>query len=180
MKFNFGKKGQLEILGMAIVMVILLFAFIIYLRFTSEPPAPVENFFFSQLPSQTLSTILGTTTDCRDLKVGVLIADVASHTDSSGGIDTGQLISCGGGRTSETEVFDPANSVIVDIFARTFDDAAISYEFSVALRSSVTSVPVRLYDTSSPVDCSNARRVDAETFLIQSDNGPVEVTLRVC
>lgn len=171
------KRGQLEILGLAIIMVILLFAFIAYLRLTSDPPAPAQNFFFTELPSQTLSVLLETTTDCKNLKVGTLIADVASHMDSTGALDT-NLIQCSNTQRSGTSyywLFNPTYGLIDNIFHRTFDDAFIKYEFSIAFKDGID-----IWDTSSVEDCSKERRVDAETFLIQSDNGPVEVTLKVC
>ena len=174
------KKGQLEILGLAIVMVILLFGFIIFLRFTSEPPAPAQNFFFTELPSQTLDTLIGTTTDCRDLKIGTLIADVASHTSSPSdplpALD--QLIWCDHPRNpmrSFPKLFDATDGIIPYLLEETLTEASITYDFSVRFKDNV-----QIWPNPETNNCGNARRVDAETFLIQSDNGPVEVTMKIC
>lgn len=73
------RKAQTEVLGLVIVVVLITFALLFALIYiTSKPPSTTrEKYIQSELASNTLSTLLGTTTDCNDYEIWELYADCA-------------------------------------------------------------------------------------------------------
>ena len=78
------RKGQMEIIGLAIVVVILLIGMVIALRFLvfKKPDSTRASFVSAELASNTINTFLETTAiDCSKTKMEELIQDCAQGTE---------------------------------------------------------------------------------------------------
>lgn len=112
------KKAQMEILGLAIVVVLILVATIFVVRFLAlKTPADYrKGFVSSELASNMLNTFLKTTAgDCSRLTMTELLQDCAQ----------GRGITCSNGQ-------DPCRFVELtarNIFEKTFDRWNMNYEF---------------------------------------------------
>ena len=71
------KRGQMEMLGLAIIMVIVLLGILIALRFffLVTPVDPTKNARDVQLGANLIDTMLETTMGCNDVKLSVLLRD---------------------------------------------------------------------------------------------------------
>lgn len=181
-------KAQMEIFGLAIIMIMLVMALLIFLSFQKPQEKIAENYLMVQIPTKTLQTMMETTTSCQSLSVDVLISNIASMVGNTngavcGGVEGNNLqIGCGSFALGQNayayeELFDlNKEGVVPKILSRSLGDSFISYDLSIDLEDSCN-----IYKNSSEDGgCINARRVDAETFILQSDRGKVLVQLRVC
>ena len=115
---KFFKKAQMEILGLAIVVVMILIATIFVVRFLviKTPTEYRKGFISSELASNMLSTFLKTASkDCRFVTMTELLQDCAQS----------ESITCDDGQKSCAYV----KSTAIDIFAQTFDKWNMQYEF---------------------------------------------------
>lgn len=112
-------KGQMEILGLAMVVIILLVASVFAVRFIvlKEPSDYRKGFLTSELASNMLNTFLKTTSSsCRKLSMSELIRDCSQ----------GGTISCENNQNS----CQYAESAAISIFSETFDKWKTGYELS--------------------------------------------------
>lgn len=58
------KNGQMEILGLAILFVIIIIAFLLFLKFSKPPQAQFEEYYTKTLPNDALIAFLGTSIEC--------------------------------------------------------------------------------------------------------------------
>lgn len=107
MATKLNKKSQTEVLGLVIVVVLISFILLFALVYMLSKPASTtrERYIKSELASNTLSTLLGTTTDCNNYEIWELYADCAKP---------GTHISCAAGNSCQQ-----ANSIVTDILDRT-------------------------------------------------------------
>lgn len=79
MAAKISKKSQTEVLGLVIVVVLISFALLFAVVYIVSKPASTtrERYIKSELASNTLSTLLGTTTDCNAYEIWELYADCA-------------------------------------------------------------------------------------------------------
>ncbi len=108
----------MEILGLAIVVVLILVATIFVVRFLvlKTPTEYRKGFISSELASNMLNTFLKTTSkDCGSVIMTELLQDCAQ----------GESITCDDGQNSCAYV----KSTAIDIFAQTFDIWKMQYEF---------------------------------------------------
>jgi len=113
------KKCQMEILGLAIVVVLILVAVIFVIRFlvVKAPSDYRKGFISDELASNTLNTFIDTTAkECYYLTMSQLLQDCAEP----------KSITCGNEKDSCEYVKSTAN----DIFKDTLDKWNIKYEFS--------------------------------------------------
>ena len=117
-KFKLFKKSQMEILGLAIVVVLILMATIFVIRFLVFK-APVDyrkSFVSSELASNMLSTFLKTAAkECANQDMTALLQDCAQS----------RSIICDNGQNSCLFV----ESVARNVFSRTFEKWNMVYEF---------------------------------------------------
>ncbi|MBI4145003.1 hypothetical protein HY493_02250 [Candidatus Woesearchaeota archaeon] len=87
------KQGQMEILGLAVIVVLILMGVLFAIQFVLKAPAAQieQQYKESQLAAGLLTTMLGTTSDCRGASVTELLQDCAvfkslecPHDDSCG------------------------------------------------------------------------------------------------
>ena len=112
------KTAQMEILGLAIVIVLILVAVIFVVRLGFEKPSKIRpSFINSQIASNMLNTFLRTSArdDCFQLTMTELLQDCAQ----------GIGIQCDNGDDS----CKYANSTAKEIFEKTFDKWNMDYEF---------------------------------------------------
>lgn len=112
------KKAQMEILGLAIVVVLILVATIFVVRFLGlKTPTEYRNPFISaELTSNMLNTFLKTAAkDCSLLTMTELLQDCAQ----------GKGITCNNGEDSCSYV----KSIAESIFSKTLDEWSMTYEF---------------------------------------------------
>ncbi|MBR9706308.1 hypothetical protein GOV14_04685 [Candidatus Pacearchaeota archaeon] len=117
------KKGQMEIMGLAIVIMLLIVGMLFVVRFviTKEPEGYKKEFTQSQLASNMLNTLLKTNTDCPDLTITELLQDCGHNPDNP-------AITCSNnGKKSCQFVEDTAKY----IFNQTLDEWNINYHFTV-------------------------------------------------
>lgn len=176
------RKGQLEIFGLAIIFMFFLFGLLIFVKFSSKQAEPIaRNFMMDQIPSRVLQTMTETTTSCKKQPVESLISDIAGQldvtADASGfcqQLQSDNQIECTPTTRSYEELFN-VNSVIDQIFINSLDQEKINYEFEVKMLGKCT-----IYAKNSTTNCRLAEKVSAETFMLTSKNGKVELTLKVC
>src|SRR3989344_1440833 len=126
---NRSRKAQLEVLGLAIVVLLISLSLLFVLQFvvTRAPELPKQTFTRDQLASTMVSALLETTSHCAELTMTELIQDCAqqplSDVDCNGDGDTRV-----GVRSESCTVVE---TVTQQIFAETLDKWQKSYEFSV-------------------------------------------------
>jgi len=172
------KKAQMEIFGLAIIFLLIIVALLLFLRFSTPREEVASDFFFVQLPTKTIQTILHTTTDCQGQDVAVLISDIGSHVTGQlsdpacGDVRNNNQIECNGDHSYD-ELFNDINGVIPTILDNSLTLSRINYQFTIKMRSGCI-----IHQT--PNGCEGAKKINAQTFTLTSRKGPVEVNLRIC
>lgn len=163
---KFFKKGQMEVLGIALVVVIILFGIMIALRLSSSFQ-PTENldakelFELQEMTDNFLSSVLSSQTTCLNQDISDLILDCA----------TTRISRCGGVDSCEY-----LNTTFTHILNETFNSIEKSYAFRIA------------QDPENPLlylsyQCDFARSVEGESdsyLLPVIRSTPVEIRLKVC
>jgi len=116
------KKGQLEVLGLTIVIILITLGILFVIKFVilKEPPELRKSYTRTEIASNTLNAILRTDTPCRSKSITELYQDCAAAYPS-GSID------CGGGVTS----CKYANDTVKLILDGTLKEWGIEHEFVV-------------------------------------------------
>ncbi|MBI2128634.1 hypothetical protein HYU07_00195 [Candidatus Woesearchaeota archaeon] len=111
MAARLNKKSQTEVLGLVIVVVLISFVLLFALVYIISKPASTtrERYIKSELASNTLSTLLGTTTDCNNYEIWELYADCAKSSAH---------ISCLRGAATEDSC-QHVNFIVTDILDET-------------------------------------------------------------
>lgn len=78
------KKSQMEIMGLAIIVVLLIVGLMFALRFTlfKAPQTYRKEYIETQLAANMLNTLLNTNTECNDISVGELLSDASKDNPS--------------------------------------------------------------------------------------------------
>ena len=155
------KKGQTEILGLAIVVVLVLVATTFVIRFlVNKSPADYrKNFVAEQLASNMVGTLIRTTTDCSKLTVTELLQDCSQ----SG------TISCSNKNSCEF-VEDTAKF----IFSQTLDKWNYKYEFKAYYASDSNQLLMHRIGQQCKGDKEQG------TFSIPTNTGNINVELNIC
>jgi len=121
------KKSQMEIMGLAIIMILIIMGVLFALRFVITKPSSEVGAEFrqTQLAANTLSAIKSTKTTCRDTTISQLLQDCAR----------GGSLNCGGKNSCEF-----AEEVLGQIFAETFETWKKPYYFSIKGPPQLTSI----------------------------------------
>lgn len=117
-KINFLKKGQFEILGMAVVVIIILMVLIFFfvLIVPGNERSLAVDVARTRIGANTINTLLKTTTNCKQLTFSELIVDCAEDVSVTCGTQT----SC-----------EYIESRVQPIFAQTLYNWGIDYEFDI-------------------------------------------------
>ena len=153
------KKSQMEILGLAIVVVLVLVALAFVVRYGFKPPANYRPQFVSaELASNMINTFLKTAAqDCNQLTMTELLQDCAQGTG----------LTCENGQDSCQYVESTADS----IFASTLDKWNIKYEFSVYEANTNPFI-------SKGTPCAGEKK--SKIFPIPSSTTTIYVKLDIC
>ncbi len=185
---NNNKKGQLEIFGLAIIMVLFMLGLLLFIKFSDEKQEIAEDFLFKQLPTKILNTMKDTTTDCKNQRVEILINDVASHLTYSDTYpqkcayaeNAYDQIQCTSYTNSYYELFNPIDGAITQILKNSLEESKINYEFEIRMRDGCLINKTTYNFEPDVTGCERARKVYADTFIFTSDKGAVEIILKVC
>ena len=155
------KKGQTEILGLAIVVVLVLVATTFVIRFlVDKSPADYrKSFVAEQLASNMVGALIGTTTDCSQRAITELLQDCSQ----SGTITCNNKNSC-----------DFVEDTTKFIFSQTLDKWNYKYEFKVYYASN----PNQLLFHRIGQQCKGDK--EQGTFIIPSNTGNINVELNIC
>lgn len=155
------RKSQMEIMGLAIILILLILGMIFVVRFIimKEPSDAKKRFTETQLSSNMLNTLLNTNTeDCFGMTLTELLQDCAQ----------GETRSCGGSGSCGF-----AEQTIRTIFGDTFDEWNIEYYFYFYLPSSTDDPIVSLGER-----CSGDKKT--EQYPIPTSAGIWVARLEIC
>lgn len=153
------RKAQMEIMGLAIIFILVIFGVLFAIRFViTKPDVDLrKDYQQSALAANMLSAIRGTTTDCSDTNVEQLLQDCASS----------KTIECGGMNSCEK-----AESVIKQIIEETLDQWEQSYSFSITGTFDVSQIKF------ANGDCSGEKEV--KTHPVPTKAGTIILKLEIC
>jgi hypothetical protein len=154
-----GRKAQMEIMGLAIIFVLVIFGVLFGIRFViTKPETDIrKGFQESMLAANMLTAIRGTTTDCHDATVEQLLQDCAST----------KAIKCDGSSACEK-----AESVIGQIIRETLDQWKRAYNFSITGPYDVSRI------TFGWGDCSGEKEVKMHP--VPTRAGTITLKLEIC
>ena len=153
------RKAQTEIIGLAIVVILLIIGMTFVIRFTlSKDPVDIKSeFYFSELASNWPNTFLNTKSEnCNELSMTELLQD-CGH---------GQSISCNGQISC-----DYVEATAIEIFGDTLDVWKVNYEFKVFRNENNPLITV-----GNP--CPGTQK--SKTFPIPTSSGTLFVRLNIC
>ena len=157
---KFQKKSQTEIIGLAIVVVLLIIGMTFVIRFMleKEPVDYKKQFTQAEIASNMLNTLLKTTSkDCNELTMTQLLQD-CGHSKS---------IFCENGQVS----CDYAEETAREVFSNTLDAWKLDYEFKAFQQEES---PIFTLGTACPASRKS------KTFPIPTGSGTLFVKLDVC
>lgn len=156
------RKAQMEIIGLAIVIIIILIGLAIAVRFTvfKKPENTRAGFVNAELASNTINTFLETTAiECQNAKMKELMQDCAEGTER---VCSNGMGSCAFARGAADE-----------IFTKTFRKWKTKYKF------------IAYTDVNSPFinlesGCTAQQERVSDTFFIPITAGTISVRLDIC
>lgn len=161
MSYNMRKsrKSQMEIMGLAIIFILVIFGVLFAIRFVIMKPESDlrKDFQQSQLAASMLTGIRGTTTDCKDATVEQLLQDCAAE----------KRITCPPNKNS----CQKADDVIGHILRETLYQWKKAYNFSIT-GPSVSQI------TYANGDCSGEKEV--KTHPVPTRAGTITLKLELC
>jgi len=154
------RKGQMEILGLAIIVVLVMMGVLFAIMFVLRAPSAdtAATYRESQLASSMVTSILGTTTPCNEATVTELLQDCAVFT----------RLNCGG-RTSCEEAHD----AITAMLDGTLKEWQRSYRFSI--KGGSVGIQDILIENG---DCSG--EIEASENPVPTAGGALLVKLELC
>ena len=159
------KKGQMEILGLAVVVVIILVAAVFVVRFGFNKPTNYRtDFLSSEISSNMLNTFLKTTARDCSLTMTELLQDCAQGNSIC-------CLNCDGSETEKVYSCKYAESTANEIFSKTLDKWKMKYEFSAY--ADANSPLIRL-----GIRCSGEK--DSSTWPIPISAGSIYIKLDIC
>ncbi|MBI2124889.1 hypothetical protein HYT92_03800 [Candidatus Pacearchaeota archaeon] len=152
----------MEIMGLAVVVLIILVAMVISVRFLvfKKTDNARQGFVSAELASNTINTFLKTTAaECSKAKMEELIQDCAQGTE--------RICSNGEGACEFVE------NAAGEIFSRTFDKWKTKYRFMIFIDPSTPFVNLES-------QCTDKHEKESETFFVPVNAGAVSVKLDIC
>ena len=166
-KRRFQTKAQMEMLGLAIIIILISLAMLFVVRFVilDKPAEYKKQYTQSELASNFISTLLETTNPhCKNLKFREMMQDVAENWPDVG-------TSCTPGTTKSVLTTD-----LTQILGDTLVAWNIPYEFN-ATRNDVDST--RIF-TSSNGNCKGAKKTKQFAIPVDVGANTLYVTLAIC
>ena len=161
------KKSQMEILGLAIVVlfIVLIMGFVISFIVMKSPEQHRKSYKNEQLAINTVSAVLETNTDCNDQSIAALLRDCAEYNPGS--------LYCG----IQSCVY--AKTTIKSIFEKTLNKWNTNYNFVVFI-----SEGSNIMEISNDEACNESNTPDFEketgNFKIPTYVGTLNVFIGVC
>ncbi len=154
------RKAQMEIMGLAIIFILVIFGVLFAVRFVITKPDSDIRMGYQQsvLASNMLSALRATTTDCASATVEQLLQDCAST----------QTVSCPGGKSS----CEKAELVIGAIMKETLENWGRSYTFSISGSESASKIKFAIGD------CSGEKEV--KTHPVPTRSGTIMLRMEIC
>jgi len=120
------KKAQMEIIGLAVIVIMLSFGLIFALKVMMKPPSKIqESFAQKQLSQNTIDAMIKSSTNCRGLDLQELIIDCANSAQG-GRIECSGIRSCNFVKMSMEQILD-----------RTLDEWAVPYRLRAYIGNEV-------------------------------------------
>lgn len=186
------RKAQMEMMGLIMVVILLIFGLLIYVRIqvssAEKDSENVDDSFMVDMSSKVLKVMLHTTSSCSNLDGRQLISDLASNSINVGGSCTyTNLVKCNGG-TSEITLFgsesrpyyDGSEGFVQKILENSLkEEALLNYTLKIQMKGTTKNPGCILY--KSKVDeCKDVKASYQGEFIFDSDKGKVVATLTVC
>jgi len=171
------KKGQMEMIGLVMVIILLVFGLMIYVRIqlnNSETDSEgLEGGYMADLASKTLKVMLHTTSNCLYLNGRQLISDVASNYDfNSNSIHENNLVVCDG--KSSYEILDETDGFI-DKILLSLQEEGFHYTFKVGLKGKDFFITKQ-----DEGGCEKSDNTYQGEYVFDSDKGKVIAILILC
>ena len=159
-------KSQSEIIGLALIVILVVFGFILAARFmlTDRPDDSKTNFVNKELASNTLNVILRTNTLCKGATVTDLYQDCV----------TSQRIKCG--ENNNVPSCDFVNDVVDKILSNTLSQWNRQYLFNVYLGDSLDENNLIFSKGSCPENAD----IESSIQLIPTEKGNIVARLYIC
>ncbi|MBS1266903.1 MAG: hypothetical protein MAG795_00872 [Candidatus Woesearchaeota archaeon] len=155
------KKAQTEIIGLAIIIVIITLGLLFYLRLSRKDPnisSVSTDYRTTKLASNLLSVILRTTDDCQDLEIKELFQACAEDITSIQYCDT-------------NDPCERAKELVEgEILAQTVEEWGIPYHFTAKIEAETK--------IENGTRCPGQRQT--ERYPIPTDKGPMILRLDIC
>ena len=168
-------KGQAEILGIALIVVLLILGFLFVLRFSSSGDTAVlkERLVRMKIANNVLSTLLKTSDiNCnptKKTKIEELFVDCSENHEQRGSLVCQGKLSC-----------DYVAPLVKTILERTIRAWNFGYEFTIKQEDKLLFSPVTSAPQKKEGKCPLTRESDTVTYPLPTTNGIIEVTLKVC
>lgn len=164
------RRAQMELMGLAIVVMLLALAFIFVVKFVilKDPADQTSAYRESELAASFISTMLATNArDCTQPTYSTLIADCASGYSDGGRIECNQQRSCA-----------YMSDRLDDVFTATFDTWRVPYFFTVFTNLDDPE-NTQLVDLSKGSPCTGDRRFKTQPLPLSSGS-TVYLGLYIC
>jgi hypothetical protein len=177
-----GRRGQFEIMGLAIIVVIIAFAILLSLRFIkpSQTTDLKKDVTDSTLASNTLTVILKTTLDCKDIDLKSLLQDCAEGVTNKEYCTPDDNDPCG-------KVKDIINKSILqktlDVWKKDYTFSATVVGASQPIFPPITNTPILASGPTCGITQLGKRytSVISELFPVSLKNGRLmEISLSIC
>jgi len=158
------KKSQLEVLGLAIVVILITLGVLFVIRFIvfKEPTEIRKSYIKTELASNMLNTLIRTDTTCRSKSITELLQDCASN-PPNGSIDCGSDHSC-----------KFLNETIEIITNKTLRKWNQDYQFDVWLEDGT----VLIHTLSDPLACQGEK--ESKPFYLPLQVTTINLKLDLC
>ncbi|KHO50772.1 MAG: hypothetical protein QT07_C0007G0025 [archaeon GW2011_AR16] len=164
------KRGQMEIMGLAVVVILVIVGITLLIRFSLTPAKQTkEKFEAGQLPETIITALAQSTTDCQEQSMANLIEDCGAF---------GGTIQCEPGKNSCQYTQESINGVLVELLER-----MLKYKYKVILKKGGR-------EDFNPEDLNDPAKIyldsgcDESMMDIESASQPlpnnVEIELRIC
>jgi hypothetical protein len=167
--FNNNKRGQMEIMGLVVVVILIIIGVLFAIRFVvlKEPTDIKQSYRRSQLASNLGVAILKTSAEeCRGTSVKELIIDWANRPESFGSIV------CSDQDFSRSGVY--VNKTIGNLLNRSINNWNTRYAIL-----GYTDINNPLF-TFNNLDCTNNMPGDSESFFLPTKRGVLTFNIHIC
>jgi len=163
-----GKKAQMEIMGLAIIIILLALAMLFVVQFVilRQPSDIKKTFTHKELAANTVNTLLATTTDCRELPISQLLEDCA---------DGGNIPCPTGNSCSQAE------EAIEQILAKTLDEWNKEYYMTVKVAKDTIAGPFgNILKEDIPQQCPGEKITSSPCCILPTGAGQMIINLDIC